>query len=303
LGDRVTHWMTINEIFCFTHLGYAVNQNPPHAPGTRVNTAKETWQTSHHALLAHGLACQAIRTHSPRPCHITLVDNPMVPVPINEAPQHVAAASKALARCGTNGGIIFPALTGAYSPELLADLGPDAPDMQPGDLATIHQPLDALGLNIYTGSYVRAADNAHGFELLPYPDHYPRLHMPWLWFVPEALYWSVRHVQDTLQRPDLAVVISENGCAAPDQLTPDGHVWDCDRILYLRQCLKSVHRAVAEGYPVQGYFLWSLLDNFEWSWGYDRRFGITYVDYPSQRRIPKASFDWYAECIRQNRVV
>ncbi len=319
LGDRVSHWMTMNEIFCFTHMGYAVNQDPLHAPGTRVHTVQETWQTSHHALLAHGLACQAIRAASPQPCTISLVDNPAIPVPISESPENIAAAAKAFARYGTNGGIIVPALTGRYSPELLADLGADAPHMQPGDLEIIHQPLDALGLNIYTGTYVRAADNAQGFEFLSYPQGYPRLHMPWLWLVPEALYWGARHVAETLQRPELPLVISENGCAAQDELAERrpgqaGHrsaqphaqsheVLDSDRILYLRQYLKAVHRAVVEGYPVRGYFLWSLLDNFEWAWGYDRRFGITYIDYATQQRIPKASFHWYAECIRQHRVV
>jgi beta-glucosidase len=303
LGDRVSNWMTLNEIVCFTHMGYAVNHDPPHAPGTRVKTIKATWQTSHHALLAHGLACQAIRATTPQPCKITLVDNPAVPVPISESPENIAAALRSFPLCGTNGGIIFPALTGAYSAELLEHLGADAPDIQAGDLEIIHQPLDALGLNIYTGTYVRAADNAQGFEFLNYPQGYPRLHMPWLWLVPEALYWAARHVSDRLDRPELSLVITENGCAADDAVTPQGEVLDCDRIFYLRQYLKAVHRGVAEGYPIQGYFLWSLLDNFEWAWGYDRRFGITYVDYSTQQRIPKASFHWYAECIRQNRVV
>jgi beta-glucosidase len=304
LGDRVSNWMTINEIFCFTHLGYAVDQDPQHAPGTRVKTRKAIWQTSHHALLAHGLACQAIRAAAtPQPCQVTLVDNLFVPVPISESAANIAAAGQALGLCGTNGGVIFPALTGAYSLELLAHLGDDAPDIQAGDLALIHQPLDTLGLNIYTGTYVRAADNAQGFEFLSYPKGYPRLHMPWLWLVPEAVYWAARHVSDRLGRPDLPLVISENGCAAEDEVNAQGEIMDCDRILYLRQHLKEIHRAIAEGYLIQGYFLWSLLDNFEWSWGYDRRFGITYVDYATQQRIPKASFHWYAECIRQNRVV
>jgi beta-glucosidase len=254
-------------------------------------------------LLAHGLACQAIRAATPQPCKVTLVDNLFVPVPISESPANIAAAGKALGLCGTNGGVIFPALTGAYCPDLLEDLGADAPDIQAGDLDIIHQPLDSLGLNIYTGTYVRAADNARGFESLGYPKGYPRLHMPWLWLVPEALYWAARHVSDRLGRPDLPLVITENGCAADDEVTPQGEIIDCDRILYLRQHLQQVHRAISEGYPIRGYFLWSLLDNFEWSWGYDRRFGITYVDYASQRRIPKASFHWYTECIRQNRVV
>ncbi|MBD2022257.1 beta-glucosidase [Leptolyngbya sp. FACHB-36] len=303
LGDRVTSWMTINEIACFTHMGYAVDHDPPHAPGTRVRRSRDVWQTSHHALLAHGLGCQAIRAASPGPCSIALVDNPAVTVPLTESPADIAAAQRALHTCGANGGILFPALTGAYSPALLEQLGEDAPIVQDGDLETIHQPIDALGLNIYTGTYVRAAENERGYEFLEFSDTYPRLNMPWLWIVPDAIYWGVRHLRETLNRPDLPVFISENGCAAPDRLTPQNEVLDTDRILYLRQYFKSVHRAVDEGYPLHGYFIWSLMDNFEWAWGYDRRFGIIYVDYSTQRRFPKASFHWYAECIRQRRVV
>jgi beta-glucosidase len=182
-------------------------------------------------------------------------------------------------------------------------LGRNAPDIRPGDLETIRQPLDALGLNIYTGTYVRARENAQGYEFLAYPNGYPRLHMPWLWLVPDAMYWCVRHVAEVLQRPELPLLITENGCAAQDEVAGKGEIMDSDRILYLREHLRSVHRAVAEGYPLKGYFLWSLMDNFEWAWGYDRRFGILYNNFRSQERIPKASFHWYAECIRQNRVV
>lgn len=303
LGDRISHWMTINEIVCFTHMGYSNRGYAPHAPGTLVRTKKEIWQTSHHALLAHGLGCQAIRAASPQPCSVALVDNPAVPVPIDESPANIAAAQTALHTIGTNGGILFPALTGAYSPILLDRLGQDAPDIQPGDLEIIHQPLDAFGLNLYTGTYVRAADNAQGYEELRFPGRYPRMYMPWLFIVPEALYWGIRHVNQTLNHPELPVLITENGCAARDKLNQQGEVVDTDRILYLRAYLKAAHRAIAEGYPLHGYFVWSILDNFEWAWGYDRRFGITYVDYKTQKRIPKASFHWYAECIRQNCVV
>ncbi len=303
LGDRIRHWITLNEISCFTHMGYAVGRIPPHAPGTKVGRSQQVWQTSHHALLAHGLGCQAIRAASPQPCSVALVDNIAVTVPLLETEADIAAAQRAFPRWLTNGGIIYPALTGAYYPALLEDLGPEAPQIKAGDLETIHQPLDALGLNIYTGTYVRAADNPHGYEILPFPSGYPALHMPWLQVVPQCLYWGVRHICETIGRSNLPLWITENGCAAQDQVNDQREVIDSDRIFYLRQHLQELQRAVAEGYPVQGYFLWSLLDNFEWAWGYDRRFGIVYVDYKNQQRIPKASYSWYAECIRQNRVV
>lgn len=303
LGDRVTHWMTLNEIFCFTHMGYGVNQVPPHAPGTIVTSQKAVWQTSHHALLAHGLGCQAIRAASPQPCQVALVDNFLATVPVIETPEHVAAAQAAFAAVGTNGGIILPALTGAYSPALLEQLGDQAPTIAPGDLEIIHQPLEAIGFNVYTGLYVRAAENAVGYEVLPFPKGYPRLHMPWLQIVPESLYWGIRHLSTTLQRSDLPVFISENGCAAQDEVTAQGEVLDLDRIYYLRQYLRAAHRAIEEGYPLRGYFLWSLMDNFEWAYGYDRRFGLTYIDYSTQQRIPKASFEWYRQCIATGQVL
>jgi beta-glucosidase len=302
LGDRISHWMTINEIACFTHLSYAVDHDPPHAPGKRVASLKDVWQTSHHALLAHGMACQAIRAASPKACSIALVDNIVPTIPIYESSLQIAAAKLAFHTCRQNGGIIFPALTGNYSPALLEKLGSNAPDIQSGDLETIYQPLDAIGLNLYSGVYVRAIDNEIGYQFLDLPKGYPKMNMPWLNIVPESIYWGIRHISETLERPDLPILITENGCAAQDEINGNGEVIDTDRIMYLRQHLKSAQRAVREGYPLKGYFLWSLMDNFEWAWGYDRRFGIIYLDYPTQMRLPKASFEWYQECIRNYRV-
>ncbi|MGH2412272.1 MAG: GH1 family beta-glucosidase [Microcystaceae cyanobacterium] len=303
LGDRITSWMTINEIVCFTHLGYGVNQVPPHAPGTVVSSLKQVWQTSHHALLAHGWGCQAIRAASPVSCSVALVDNFVATVPLTETTADITAARTAFSLNGTNGGIILPALTGAYSPALLEQLGEDAPDIQEGDLAIIHQPLDWLGVNLYSGTYVRAAENEVGYEFLNFPKGYPRLNMPWLYFLPECIYWGIRHISETLERPELPLMVTENGCAAEDELTATGEVVDSDRILYLRQYLKAAHRAIQEGYPLRGYFVWTLLDNFEWAWGRDRHFGLLYTDYETQQRIPKVSFRWYRECIKQNRVL
>lgn len=302
LGDRITNWMTLNEIPCFTHMGYGVSQMPPHAPGTVVSTQKEVWQTSHHALLAHGLGCQAIRAASPVPCSVALVDNFAVTVPIAESTEHIKAAQTAFPHAGQNGGILYPAITGTYHPDFLQQLGQDAPEIQEGDLKIIHQPLDALGFNVYTGIYVRAIDRHPGYEFLSFPKTYPRMHMPWLQIVPEALYWGVRHLSETVHQPNLPILITENGCAVEDE-QQNGEVIDSDRIFYLRQYLKAAHRAIDESYPLKGYFVWSLMDNFEWAWGYDRRFGMTYVDYETQQRYPKASSAWFSNCIQQKRVV
>jgi beta-glucosidase len=303
LGDRIRHWITLNEITCFTHLGYSDRGIPEHAPGTMVPRWRDVWQTSHHALLAHGLGVQAIRAASPQPCQIGLVDNIGVTVPLSATLENIAAAQAAFPHHGNNGGLIYPALTGAYHPGFWQSLGSEAPIVAAGDLATIHQPIDFLGLNIYTGTYVRAAETPAGYECLPLPAGYPRLDMPWLHLVPDSLYWGIRHVSETLDRPDLPLYITENGCAAQDQVNDQGEVLDLDRILYLKQHLQGVARAIDQQYPIRGYYLWSLLDNFEWSWAYAKRFGIVYVDYQTQQRIPKASYAWYRDCIRSGQLL
>lgn len=303
LGDRIRHWITLNEITCFTHLGYNDRCPPEHAPGTIVQRWRDVWQTSHHALLAHGLGVQAIRAASPQACQVGLVDNFGVTIPLAETPEHIAAAQAAFPYHCNNGGLIYPAITGQYHPGFWQHLGAETPNVMDEDLATIHQPIDFLGLNIYTGSYIRAADNAVGYEYIDLPLSYPRLDMPWLHLVPDSLYWGIRHVTATLNRADLPIVITENGCAAQDQLNAQGEVLDIDRILYLKQHLQGLGRALDEHYPIRGYYLWSLLDNFEWSWAYDKRFGIVYIDYPRQRRIPKASYYWYRDCIRQGKLL
>lgn len=301
LGDRIDSWMTINEILCFTQLGYGIGKPGVHAPGTPVGSLRQRQQTVHHALLAHGLGCQAIRAATPVPCTVSLVDNFTSVVPVSESEENIAAAASAFRH--VNGDILVPLLTGTYETSCFDQIDRTQPEIAPGDMELIAQPLDRLGVNLYSAEYARAADNDRGFEILPLPSGYPRLNMPWLNIVPDTIYWAVRHVGEELGQANLPIFVSENGCAARDELTATGEVLDLDRVLYLREHLRAAHRAVEEGYPLIGYFVWSLLDNFEWAWGYDRRFGITYVDYTSQRRIPKQSFRFYQEVIRQNRVV
>ena len=304
LGDKVTNWMTINEIPCFTVMGYGVGTRGAHAPGVVVDSQKEVWQTIHHACLGHGLGVQAIRAATPNPCTVSLVDNVSSTVPVTESPQDVAATQKAFKNSWLNGAILFPVLTGNFSEGWLNDREKDGdmPEVQKGDLEIISTPVDSMGLNMYSGSYVRHSDNAKGYEVLDFPETYPCLDMPWLKMVPECLYWGFRNVKEVCGF-DKEMFISENGCADQNTLNFDGEVLDISRILYLRSHLKQVHRAVEEGYPVTGYFQWSFMDNFEWAWGYAKRFGLIYINYNTQERIPKESARWYAECIRQNRVV
>jgi beta-glucosidase len=305
LGDRVADWFTLNEVWCFTQAAYGPDKPcvGALAPGLRC-TAKEANNAVLHAMLAHGKGVQAIRAASPRPCRVSLVDNTGVEVPLTESAEDIAAARRAFAVAGLNGQVLWPALRGEFSPlwRRRAEAAGVFPDLAPNDLATIHQPLDGMGFNVYTGGYVRAADNPDGFELVGHTREYPRMNIEWLGVVPEAIYWIPRLVRDEVGfTGDMA--ITENGCAASDVLLPGRRVDDTDRIMFLRQYLRQVHRAVAEGLPLKGYFHWSLLDNFEWTWGYAKRFGLVFTDYQTQERIPKASARWYAACIRENRVM
>jgi len=303
LGDRVTDWMTINEIPCFAHMGYVLKPwVGMHAPGTVVKTQKEVWQAVHHACLAHGMGVQAIRANTPKPCKVSIVDNLTSCVPWAETEADIAAARTAFELGWCNGAIIYPILTGDFSPLWKQVHAADLPDVKDGDFAIIKQPLDGVGLNIYSAEYVRAADNAQGFQKIDLPPGYPRLDMPWLNLVPDSVYWACRHVHETL-RFQGETFISENGCAAQDHRDENGEIKDLDRLLYLREHLRQIHRATAEGYRMTGYFLWSFMDNFEWSWGYAKRFGIVWNDYETQTRVPKLSAKWYREVIRQNRVV
>lgn len=302
LGDRVTHWMTINEILTFTQVGYGVGVPAPHAPGLALATEKERWQTSHHALLAHGTAVQAIRASAPVKPFIAAAENFNPFIPVIETPAHIEATRLAFTRTYANGGIIVPMLTGQYDPFWLQQRGANAPTIRDGDMALIHQPLDGLGFNCYTGAYVRAADTAAGFEEIPMFDKFPKMGTPWLNCVPESIYWGIRMVRDALGKRELPIFISENGCADSGPTSSTQAVQDIDRVMYLRAYLGQVRRAVTEGHNVVGYFPWSLLDNFEWADGYATRFGLVHVDYATQQRTPKLSYRWYQQVIRSGDV-
>ena len=303
LGDRVTHWMTLNEIQTFVKVGYGVRANAPHAPGIALGRARDRWEVVHHALLAHGLGCQAIRAASPGRCSVAIAENFNPFVPVIETPEHIEATRLAFTRTDANGAIITPLLTGRYDPFWLRQQGAEAPRIRAGDMQTIHQPLDALGFNCYTGSYVKAAETKEGFEVLPMFDGYPRMALPWLTFVPESIYWGIRMVRDALGRGKLPIFISENGCADSGPTGGVKEAADLDRVMYLRSYLRQVERAVHEGFPVVGYFPWSLMDNFEWAEGYSKRFGMVHVDYATQKRTPKLSYRWYRQVIRHRAVV
>ena len=295
LSDRITHWMTINEFGSFIDAGYGTGE---FAPGRKL-PRRELMQTRHNAVLAHGLAVGAIRSAAKRPVLVGLAEDISGAMPAIADPAHIRAAELAIRE--QNAHYITVVLEGKYTDLYLRSLGADAPRFTPEELKIISTPLDFLGINVYTTREVVPADSEAGYLLIPRPSSYPHASSDWLYVNPQALYWTPKLVAGLWGVK--TIYITENGYSSDDVLRPEGRVLDNDRVMYLRNYLLQLERAVSEGVPVKGYFLWSLLDNFEWASGYSKRFGLTYVDFQTQARTPKLSFDFYRHVIGTNSVV
>ena len=293
-SGRVHHFMTTNEFDSFTDLGYRTGKFAPglQLPAVQVN------QVRHHALLAHGFGVGAIRANAPA-AQVGLAENPTVFVPVIEDEKNIEAARRATRE--ENGRFLTALLEGKYPESYLEREGANAPRIAAGDMKAIGSAVDFVGLNVYAPYYLRAEDSPRGYAIVPRQASYPHMASPWIAVGPEVMYWAVRNVSE-LWHPRV-IYITENGCSADDVVTADGRIEDTDRVMYLRNHLTQLHRAAAEGFPVKGYFLWSLLDNFEWADGYSKRFGIHYVDFKTEKRTAKLSAEWYREAIRQNAVV
>jgi beta-glucosidase len=313
LGDRVGRFFTVNEPFCSAYLGYA---SGVHAPGRTDDVAALT--AVHHLNLAHARALAAIRAAAPAA---------QVGLALNLAwvrPETGSAADADAARRVDglqNRVFLDPILDGRYPADVLADTAAvtDWSFVQPGDLAAIAAPIDVLGVNYYTPTYVRhwtrerPRESADGHDDsgarawvacddVEFPRQPGAHHTAMGWPVdPRGL--TALLVGLAARRPELELVVTENGSAFGDTVGADGQVADPERIAYLREHLAAVHAAIAAGARVSGYFVWSLMDNFEWSYGYARRFGIIAVDYATLARTPKASARFYAEVARANAVV
>lgn len=294
-SDRVHHWMTTNELVCFTDSGY---RSGSFAPGLKLGAA-EANQVRHHGILAHGLAVQAIRANTPSGTQVGLAENIDIFIPAIETAENIQAAQRATR--DRSAPFLAAIMEGKYQPAYLEREGADAPKVEPGDMEAIGSKLDFVGLNCYTGEYVLADSSPLGYAVVPRQASYPNMWSDWIHINPECIYWTVRNVYDLWHPP--AIYISENGCSADDVVTAAGRVEDTDRVMYLRNHLMNLRRAVEENYPVKGYFLWSLMDNFEWTDGYSKRFGIHYVDFETHKRTPKLSAEWYREVIARNAVL
>jgi beta-glucosidase len=293
-GRRVRRWITLNEIPTFIGHGYRLGI---HAPGRREPPAMVA-QAFHHALLAHGHGVAAIRKFAGARARVGLAHDLLVPIPVTETPADIAAAQAELA--ARNAHLLGPIFHGRYDRAILHRRGQVQPHVKRGDLALISQPLDFLGLNIYSGDFVRAGARGRA-EVLPWPAQYPTAGLEWLRLAPQSIYWALRHCH-SLYRPR-ELHITENGAGYDEPTAVEGELLDLHRRDYLRNHLLHVQRAAAEGIPCRGYFAWSFLDNFEWAEGYAKRFGLVHVNYANQRRTPKLSARWYAQVIRANRVL
>jgi beta-glucosidase len=307
LGESVKHYFTINEFSSFVETGYQQVEvdvgggkkvNLGGAPGMALSPA-ELKQVRHHAVLGHGLAVQAIRASAPSGTKVGFAENIRVAVPVIDAPEYVEAAEKAT-REG-NAGFTTVMLEGRYTDEYLAEAG-GGPAFTDDELKAISSPLDFVGINVYRpGCYVEPSDEPPGYREIPINESHPKMESVWHLLDPEVMYWAPRHMQSIWGAT--SIFVTENGCAASDVVADDGRVYDSDRVMFLRGCLGQLQRATSEGVPVQGYFLWSAQDNFEWIWGYGNRFGLIYVDFDTLERTPKLSAEWFREAARRNAVV
>ena len=287
LGDRVRFWTTLNEPWCSAFLGYASGEHAPgrHDPGAAV-------AATHHLLLGHGLAVQALRARGAQQVGITL--NLHAVRPLTDEPGVLEAARRVDGM--QNRLFLDPVLRGHYPDDVRADLDvvSDFGFERPDDAATIAAPIDLLGVNYYTPLVV--STSAHpGAALASFvPPAGPITDMGW-GVDASGLGEVLRRVHRDYG--DLPLYVTENGAAYPDVVDADGAVHDPDRIAYLAGHLGACADALADGVPLRGYFVWSLLDNFEWAHGYSKRFGIVHVDYATQQRRIKDSGRWFADLI------
>ena len=294
-GDRVKDYIPLNEPQCFIGLGYSLGA---HAPGLKLGP-RVVAPMSHRVLLASGLANRALRQLVPG-CRIGYAPcgDPMIPA--SAAPEDIEAARRAYFDVSDDreswpmsvSWWSDPVVLGRYPQKGLDLYGQYLPAHWERDMDTLRQKLDFYGQNIYNGVRVRARGD--GYERLPWPEGTPKADITGWYVSPDALYWGPKFLYE---RYHLPIIITENGISCHDAVSLDGQVHDPNRQDYLNRYLLSYRRAADEGVDLEGYFVWSLLDNFEWAMGYHHRFGLVYVDYQTQKRTIKDSAWWYKKVI------
>lgn len=300
LGDRVNHWITINEPWCASFLGYG---SGVHAPGRRDGASAV--RAAHHLLLGHGLAGQVLRASDASAQVGASVDlSPMTPLRQTEADLDATRRMDGL----RNRLFLDALLRGSYPDDVLADLAhvTDFGHVRDGDLSVISEPGTFLAINYYMRHYATAPEpgqdgagpawtGSEDVRLVHVGE--PVTAMNWE-IDPTGLSEILLRIHQ--EYPAIPLYVTENGAAFEDIVGPDGRVKDDARVAYLDAHLRACHQAIAGGAPLSGYFAWSLLDNFEWAAGFSKRFGIVYVDYATQQRTVKASAEWYAQVIQRH---
>ncbi|MBL8133161.1 MAG: beta-glucosidase [Anaerolineae bacterium] len=289
LGDRVKHWTTFNEPWVFSWSGYYFGEDAPGWQGG----VRAALTTTHHALLAHGAAVPILRANAPD-AQVGIVLDMNMPEPATSAAEDVAAAERFAGF--QNRWYLDPLFRGRYPADMLRLYGDQSPEIHPDDMARIAVPIDYLGINFYRRSVIAAGDEVPpvSYRRVSPPGEYTAMS----WEVsPQGIYDILKYVHDHYQPP--ALYVTENGAAFPDVIAADGQVHDADRVRYLERHFAQLQRAIVDGVPLRGYFVWSLMDNFEWAYGFEKRFGVIYVDYATQRRIIKDSGRFLAETARR----
>lgn len=297
LGDRVKHWITLNEPPCFTGIGHL---DGIQAPGDKLSFANFL-RLSHHVLMAHGRAVQVLRDECSGEVQIGFAITGNARIPDTVTAENIEAAKSHMFRIRRKSQWniswwMDPVYLGHYPADGLELFGGDLPEITEEDMKLISQPLDFMGYNGYTADRVVASPE--GPVELKHKDGHAQGFLDWVRMEPDALYWVSRFFHD--RYGDLQLVVTENGLPSIDWVSLDGKVHDPQRIDYTARYLQGIAKANREGYAISGYFHWSLMDNFEWAEGYHARFGLIHVDFQTQRRTLKDSAHWYRDIIETN---
>ncbi|MDA3850537.1 MAG: GH1 family beta-glucosidase [Spirochaetaceae bacterium] len=294
-GDRVKMWFTINEISCFTTMAHDTDY---HAPGGKEEITISN-RTIHNALLGHGLAVRALREVCAKDSKIGIVENLVPPWPVIDTEENIKAQQQAF--YDMNQVKLFPLMTGKYDEKVYSHqrVRKTAPEYTQEDMEIISTPIDFLAYNIYQGPAIRAAENEFGWELVNTPKGHPKTNMDWA-ITPKCIYWAIMNTKHFFG--DIPVYIAENGMAAQDKEEENGEILDLDRMEYMRAHLEMCGKSIQDGGNLKGYFAWSLMDNFEWTKGYSKRFGLVRVNYRTMERTIKLSGEYYRKIIQDNGV-
>ena len=301
-SDLCEYFITFNEPQCCIGLGHL---RGIHAPGVKLGV-RETFLATHHLLMSHGQAVKELRAHAKQPLKIGFAPTCGVAYPYTDSEADIAAAKKVYfgfynPMDNWTWNVTWfsdPVFLGHYPQEGLEKFAEYLPEIKPEDMELIHQPIDFMGQNMYNGYYVRAGADGEP-EFVKRAPGFPKTAAEWP-VTPEGFYYGIRFLCERYNYP---LYITENGMSCHDVVSADGKVHDPNRIHFLDSYISAMQRAQQDGADVRGYFQWTFLDNFEWSEGYSERFGLVYVDFETQQRIPKDSAYWYRKVMQTNGAV